>query len=140
MSDLNRNKQIIHSLVREVWNNGNLDALNDFWSEDCINHAMPGSDNRGLEALRVYHESLSVTLDEAFIDFQTEILQQIAEGDRVVTQMRSSGEHRGTFAGIPATGKSISLSAMRIDLMRDGKITEHWSVADMADLMQQLQS
>lgn len=140
MSNLKTNKQIVSDLIREVWHQGNLDILSDFWSEDCINHAMPAANNRGLEALRIYHESLSVTLTEAFTDFQTEILQQIAEGETVVTQMRSTGKHQGTFLGIPATSKNITLSAMRIDRLQDGKIIEHWSIADMAGLMQQLQA
>jgi predicted ester cyclase len=115
MSNLEKNKQIISSLIQEVWNQGQLDLLSDFWSEDCINYAMTTTDNCGLEALRVYHESLAITLNEAFINFQTEILQQVAEGETVVTQMRSSGEHCGAFLGIPATGKNVVLSAMRID-------------------------
>jgi steroid delta-isomerase-like uncharacterized protein len=140
MSNFKTNKQLVSDLIREVWHHGNLDLLSDFWSEDCINHAMPAANNRGLEALHSYHESLSVTLTEAFTDFQTEILQQIAEGETVVTQMRSSGKHQGTFLGIPATSKNITLSAMRIDRLQDGKIIEHWSIADMAGLMQQLQA
>ena len=140
MNDLDQNKQIVCRLISEVWNHGNLDRLSEFWDDDCINHAMPGADNRGLKAVRVYHESLAVTLTEAFTDFQTEILQQIAEAESVVTQMRSSGKHSGTFFGIPATGKIITLSAMRIDRFQNGKIVEHWSVADMAGLMQQLQT
>ena len=140
MNDLDQNKQIVCRLISEVWNQGNLDRLSEFWDQDCINHAMSEADNRGLEAVRVYHKSLVVTLTEAFTDFQTEILQQIAEGESVVTQMRSSGKHSGTFFGIPATSKIVTLSAMRIDRLQNGKIVEHWSVADMAGLMQQLQT
>lgn len=53
MTDADKNKQIIQNFVQVVWNGQNLTALKDFWTEDCINHAMPGSDNRGLDALRV---------------------------------------------------------------------------------------
>jgi steroid delta-isomerase-like uncharacterized protein len=140
MSDLNNNKQIVRSLIDEAWNRGDLSILSDFWSEDCINHAMPGADNRGLKTLLAYHESVAATLQEAFIDFRTEILQQIAEDDRVVTHMKSSGKHQGAFLGIPATGREITMLAMRIDRLHDGKIVEHWSIADMAGLMQQLQA
>jgi steroid delta-isomerase-like uncharacterized protein len=140
MSGLKHNKRVVSSLIEEVWNQGDLSILSDFWSEDCINHAMPGADNRGLAALSAYHESLAATLQEAFIDFRTEILQQIAEDDRVVTHMKSSGKHQGVFLGIPATGRDITMLAMRIDRLHKGKIIEHWSIADMADLMQQLQA
>jgi steroid delta-isomerase-like uncharacterized protein len=123
-----------------VWSSQNLNALKDFWTEDCINHAMPGSDNRGLDALRVYHNSFFDDFFSAFPDIQIEIMQQVAEGNQVATHITSKGEHGGAFYGIPPTGKSISTSVIRIDRIQDGKIAEHWSVSDAAGLMQQLQS
>jgi steroid delta-isomerase-like uncharacterized protein len=140
MTDANKNKQIIQNFVQAVWNGQNLNALKDFWTEDCINHAMPGSDNCGLEALRVYHDSFFDDFFTAFPDIQIEIMQQVAEGNQVVTYITSKGTHSGTFYGIPPTAKSISTSVIRIDRVQDGKIAEHWSVSDAAGLMQQLQS
>src|SRR6266566_4850248 len=45
---------------------------------------------------------------------------------------------RAAFPGRPATGKKMSFYT--VDAMRvvDGKITEHWGVATLLDLMQQL--
>ncbi len=140
MSDINENKQIIQNFIQVVWSGRNLAALKDFWTEDFINHAMPGSDNRGLDALRVYHDSFFDDFFSAFPDIQIEIMQQVAEGNRVVTYIASKGRHNGAFYGIPPTGKTISTSVIRIDRVQDGKIAEHWSVSDAAGLMQQLQS
>jgi predicted ester cyclase len=139
MNNTEQNKQIIQKLIQVVWNEQNIDALKDFWTEDCINHAMPRVDNRGLNALQVYHESLFTDFS-AFSNIQIKILQQIAEGDRVVTYMQSRGEHTGTFSQIPPTGKSVSMSLIRIDCIQDGKIAEHWSVSDAGSLIQQLQN
>jgi steroid delta-isomerase-like uncharacterized protein len=140
MTDADKNKQIIQNFVQVVWNGQNLNSLKDFWTEDCINHAMPGSDNRGLDALRVYHDSFFDDFFSAFPDIEIEIMQQVTEGNRVVTYITSKGKHMGSFYGIPPTGKSISTSVIRIDRIQDGKIAEHWSVSDAAGLMQQLQS
>ncbi|MEH1847244.1 MAG: ester cyclase [Nostoc sp.] len=140
MSDINKNKQIIQNFIQVVWKGRNLAALKDFWTEDCINHAMPRSENRGLDALRVYHDSFFDDFFSAFPDIQIEIIQQVAEGNRVVTYIVSKGRHSGAFYGIPPTGKTISTSVIRIDRVQDGKIAEHWSVSDAAGLMQQLQS
>jgi steroid delta-isomerase-like uncharacterized protein len=140
MTDADKNKQIIQNFVQVVWNGQNLTALKDFWTEDCINHAMPGSDNRGLNALRVYHDSFFDDFFSAFPDIVIEIMQQVAEDNRVVTYITSKGKHSGAFYGISPTGKSISTSVIRIDRIQDGKIAEHWSVSDAAGLMQQLQS
>jgi steroid delta-isomerase-like uncharacterized protein len=139
MSDMNQNKQVIQDFIQVVWNGRDLTALPDFWSTDCINHAMPGSDNIGLAALRAYHDSFFDDFFDAFPDIKILITQQIAEADRVATYITSQGTHSGSFYGIPATGKSISTSVIRIDRVQDGKIIEHWSVSDAGSLMQQIQ-
>ena len=140
MSDIDRNKLIIQNFIQVVWNGRDLSVLKDFWAEDCINHAMPGPDNRGLIALRIYHDSFFDDFFSAFPDIQIKIMQQVAEGDRIATHIISQGTHSGAFYGVPATGKPISTSVIRIDQVQDGKILEHWSVSDAAGLMQQIQS
>jgi steroid delta-isomerase-like uncharacterized protein len=140
MSDMDKNKQIIQNFIQVVWNGRDLSALKDFWAEDCLNHAMPGTDNRDLNALRIYHDSFFDDFFSAFPDIQIEIVQQVAEGDRIVTYITSQGTHSGVFYGIPPTGKHISTSVIRINRVRDGKIAEHWSVSDAAGLVKQIQS
>jgi steroid delta-isomerase-like uncharacterized protein len=140
MSDIHSNKQTIQNLIQTVWHGQDLVALKDFWTEDCINHAMPGTENQGLSVLRDYHESFFKTFFTAFSNVHIKILRQVAEDDQVATHMTTEGTHSEPFLGMPVSGKAISLSSMRIDRFQDGKIAEHWSVADMAGLMQQLQA
>jgi len=139
VTDLSANKGIVRDFIRAVWEGRDLAALDAFWTEDCVNHAMPGPDNRGLAALRAYHEQFFADFS-AFSRVEIEVVQQVAEGDRVVTQMITRGAHSGPFYGLPPTGKEVSLSTIRIDRLQDGQIAEHWSVADVAGLMQQLQA
>jgi predicted ester cyclase len=135
MSDLNINKQIVQNFIDKVWHGQNLAALPEFWTADCINHAMPGTDNQGIASLTAYHQPFFA----AFANLKVEIIQQIAEGDRVVTYMSSQADHRGDLFGIPPTGKHISTVAIRIDRIQAGKIAEHWSISDLSSLIQQLQ-
>jgi predicted ester cyclase len=134
MNETERNKQVIQNFIDRVWCTQNLAALTDFWSEGCINHAMPGMENKGIDLLRAYHEPFFA----AFSNINVEILQQIAEGDRVVTYIAAKFDHSGVFFGIPATGKNISNLAIRIDRIQNGKVVEHWSISDIAGLMQQI--
>jgi steroid delta-isomerase-like uncharacterized protein len=138
MNEPDKNKQIVQNFIQVVWNDRNLSALKDFWAEDCVNHAMPGTDNRGLNALRIYHDSFFDDFFSAFPDIQIKIMQQVAEGDRIATHITSQGTHSGAFYGILPTGKSISTSVIRIDRFQDGRIAEHWSVSDAAGLMLQI--
>jgi predicted ester cyclase len=41
---------------------------------------------------------------------------------------------------VPLTGRTAPLATIWIDRLRDGRIAEHWSVADMAGFMQQLRA
>jgi predicted ester cyclase len=136
MSDLNINKQLVRDFINKVWHGQNLAVLADFWTTDCINHAMPGIENQGIALLTAYHQPFFA----AFANLKVEIIQQIAEDDRVMTYMLSEADHSGEFFGIPPTGKHISTVAIRIDRIQNGKIAEHWSVSDISSLIQQLQA
>lgn len=125
-----QNKQIVQNFIKVVWEQGSLERLGEFWTENCVNHAASKGPNQGLAALRAYHEQFAAGFAD-FSETHIAIEQQVAEADRVVTQILTTARHT-------PTGKRVSLETIRIDRIRDGKIAEHWSVADMAGLMQQL--
>ncbi len=132
------NKKAVRESIQTVWVERNLAALPDYWTKDCINHAMPSeTNNRGLALLHAYHEQFFAAFS-AFSEIQIEIRQQIAESDKVVTQMTTRAKHTGEFLGHAPTGETVMLETIRIDRLEAGKIAEHWSVANMAELMQQL--
>lgn len=133
------NKARLRAFIDAVWIAGDLDALPQFWTEDCVNHAAPGPDNRGLVALRAYHQQFAAAF-AAFDDIDIQIVQQLEEADRVATQLRARVVHRRPFAGVAPTGRAATLSSMRIDRMEGGRIAEHWSAADMAGFMEQLRA
>lgn len=138
MTQEEQNKQALRELVRAVWVERDLSALPSFWTTDCVNHADAGPNNVGLEALRAYHQGFLTGFLPAFSDTKIDFVQQVAEGDRVVSQMTFRGVHSGPFLGHGATGKVVTLRSIRIDRLEGGKIAEHWSVADMAGFLQQL--
>ena len=75
----------------------------------------------------------------AFPDLHMGVEDLIAAGDKTVARVRTTGTHRGDFMGIPPTGSSVKMQL--IDIMRfdgSGQVCEHWGVADMLSLMQQL--
>ena len=138
MSSGEQNKQTLREFIRVVWEGRDVSALPTFWTDGCVNHAGPASNNVGLDALRAYHEGFFTGFLPAFSNPEIEFVQQVAEGDRVVSQMVFRADHTGPVFGKPPTGKSVSLTSIRIDRFEGGKIAEHWSVADMAGFMQQL--
>jgi steroid delta-isomerase-like uncharacterized protein len=78
-------------------------------------------------------------LIEAFPDLRMIVDDVITSGDKAVARVRAMGTHRGPFMGLPATGKRVEFNM--IDITRfgdDGRALEHWGVADVFGMMQQL--
>lgn len=84
-----------------------------------------------------WQQSMSMLL-AAFPDSRFSIDDMIAEDDKVVVRHTLRGTHRGDFQGIPPTGKQVSISAIGILRIVDGKIRETWLNADFLGLLQQL--
>ena len=74
----------------------------------------------------------------AFPNWHTTIEDLIAEGDKVVVRMTQRGTHQGTFFGLAATGKQVTVAGIAIFRLRDGQIVEEWLLTDQLNAMQQL--
>jgi predicted ester cyclase len=75
----------------------------------------------------------------AFPDWHMTVEDLIAGGDKTVARVTVTGTHKGEFMGIPPTGTRAEVQL--IDIMRfdgAGLVSEHWGVADMLSLLQQL--
>jgi steroid delta-isomerase-like uncharacterized protein len=75
---------------------------------------------------------------EAFPDLKMNILDVVAEGDRVVTRGIFTGTHRGAFNGIAATGKRVEVQWMDMWVVKNGKLHENWVRLDMMAMLTQL--
>jgi predicted ester cyclase len=80
------------------------------------------------------------TFEAAFPGYQMTPEDIIAEGDRVAVRATFRGTHKGTFAGIAPTGRSISTDAIIIYRIAGDKIVQHWIQWNPATLIQQLSS
>jgi steroid delta-isomerase-like uncharacterized protein len=89
---------------------------------------------RGREGVRQNLE----TLLRAFPDLRLEAEQIIASGNSVVTRLRVTGTHKGNFAGIAPTNKSIVMHGCSVVEIRNGKAVQGRLYADNATLFQQL--
>ncbi|MFE4547041.1 ester cyclase [Streptomyces sp. NPDC056785] len=70
--------------------------------------------------------------------FKMTVLDQIVEGDKVVTRWSFSGVHTGTVFGIPASGRDVTLSGISIDRVMNGQSVEHWSEGNFGRFLDEL--
>lgn len=64
--------------------------------------------------------------------------QIVAEGDMVAVNSTFKATHKGTFAGIEPTGKTISMGAMIFYRIENGRIAQFWMQVDMMSGFNQL--
>jgi steroid delta-isomerase-like uncharacterized protein len=132
---IEENKAIVHRFVEDLWNAENTDAFDELVAADFISH----NSTIGEEALD--REGLKQTIN----DFQTAlsglklyIEDMIAEGDKVSIRGVQRGTHASEIAGIPATGKEITVTWLVILRIEDSKVVERWVNWDELGFMKQL--
>lgn len=130
-----QNKAVVRRMVDEVFNQGNIEAADEFLAPDFAEREeLPPGIPRDREGVK----QISAAFRGAFPDFRASIDDIVAEDDRVVLRMTWTGTHEGEFMGIPPTGKSVSFGVIDVLRMADGKVAEHWGQMDNMGLMQQL--
>jgi len=127
------NKKIVQR-YQNIYNSNNVDALDEVVSKDLLTpKIMPGIPT-GIEGAKAAHHIMLA----GFPDYQTNIDDLIAEGDKVAARITMSGTQTGSFMGIAPTGKHVSFTGIYIARIADGKIVEHWGEEDGVSLLQQL--
>jgi len=133
-SDIEANKQVARRFFEEMWNDRNLDIVEELISADMRGHA-PTGEFTGYEGER---QTILGTV-AAFPDLVITIDEIIAEDNKVALMTSYHGTHTGTLMGqIPPTGAEITMTGGILFHFADGKIVEAWSFADMLGLMQQI--
>ena len=119
----------------DLINAGDIDAFGRQLADDFVEREeIPGLPPTKDGVVQYFRIMLA-----AFPDMRMDVQDSFASGDKAVARLRLSGTHQGEFMGIPATGKPVSVNL--IDITRfgeDGLAREHWGVADLLAMMQQL--
>jgi steroid delta-isomerase-like uncharacterized protein len=133
MSDAN--KQVVRQ-VEEAWNSNQLDKLDAFFAPGFVQHSgVPGRPPTLDNAKQMHQMSM-----QALPDRQAEIMEMIADDDKVAVRIRVTGTNTGGFPwlGVPANGNKVDIEWISIYTLKDGKLTEHRAIMDVMGLMQQL--
>lgn len=129
------NKTVARRLIEEVFNEGNLDLVDELIAPGFIHHDPnarhygpgPGGFKHLLGHYRASIPDLNITLED-----------QIAEGDMVVDRWTATGTHTGELMGIPPTGNPIATTGISIHRIVDGQITETWNSYDAVSMLEEL--
>jgi len=117
------NKTVVRRLVAEVLNGGRLEVIDDLYTPELAPAA-----KRWIAPFRA-----------SFPDVHMEILELIAEGDKVVGRFSCSATHQGTWLGHAATRRRFErVDEVSIFRLRDRRIVYAWSLEDTLGRLCQL--
>jgi len=131
--DTEKNKQVVRDFYELVFHQHDLSAVSRFMHDDYIQHN-PDAD-QGSAGFIAFHEGFFAAIP----DFRATIIQLVAELDLVYVYNRITGTHTGKgFLNYPPTGNKIAFDAVDMFRLREGKLCEHWDVADTRALFTQV--
>jgi predicted ester cyclase len=117
------NKAIVRRLIAEVLNGGHLEVIDELYTPELARAA-----RRWIEPFRA-----------SFPDLQMEIVELIAEGDKVAGRFTCSATHLGEWLGQAPTGRRFDrVDEVWIFRFRNGRIAHAWSLEDTLGRLQQL--
>jgi predicted ester cyclase len=117
------NKATVRRLIAEVLNGGRLEVIDELYAPELAPAA-----RRWITPFRA-----------SFPEIHMEIVELIAEGDKVVGRFTCSATHLGAWLGHPPTGRRFErVDEVAIFQLRDGRIVHAWSLEDNLGRLQQL--
>jgi predicted ester cyclase len=133
MPESTGNKLIIEKLINSVFINHDLSALDEIMRDDYIQHNdIAAQGKAGFVAL----------FKQTFIaipDFRYHINRLVAEDEYVAAYCTVTGTHTGgVWLDVPPHGGKLHFDVVDLFRVQDGKISEHWDVADRLTLFSQL--
>jgi predicted ester cyclase len=127
------NEQLFRALIEDGFSHGNAAIVDDIAAPDFVEHQdgiVPPNAQGVKRQIAMLHT--------AFPDFSLTIEEVVSQGDTVWGRLTARGTQRGPIGPLFPTGKRMQITVIDIMRFRDGKLVEHWGVADRLAMMEQL--
>jgi predicted ester cyclase len=134
---LQSNLLLCCDFAQKMINERDLTVAPDFIAEDSVHHEfgdVPPDLQGGPRAMAQF---INLYL-QAFPDLRLIFEDTMADRDRVVTRWRLEGTQTGPLMGITASGRRVSIEAIRIDRIENARIAESWMQMDALGLLEQI--
>ena len=132
MSVLEKNKKIVETLCMTVFQKHDFSRLDEIMRDDYIQHNEDTP--QGKAGFKKFFEQMF----KAMPDFSYTIKKIVAEGNIVMMHSTTTATHLGGWLGNPPTGNKLNFDVVDIFRIENGKIAEHWDVADTLKLFTQV--
>jgi steroid delta-isomerase-like uncharacterized protein len=127
-------KFIIHRVLDEGFNQGNLAILDELVAPNGISH----HSSWGTPANRMGLKQLIAMLRTAFPDLSCKVEDEITQDNKVAAHWKIRGTQTGIFLGNPPTSKPIVVEGLIYVCIENEQIIESWLMIDQMSVLQQL--
>ena len=128
------NLDLAERWTTEVWNNQDLEVLDEIAAPDILHHGAAFPDVSGTEALKG-----AVTRQfEAFPDIALNIDDAFADDNVAVVRWSGTATQGGDFLGEAASGAPVTISGVNVYRIECGQIVESWSEMNTLDVLYQI--
>jgi len=132
-----QNKATIRRIREEVVGSEDLSALDGLYADRYQYHGGTFGELTGPTAFKDLLQGMSAVL----ADYRERVLDQVAEGNRVVSRIEGTGKVVGELLGVAGNGRPVTTSAIVFSAFNEaGQIEEEWVAADTMQMVQQLSS
>jgi predicted ester cyclase len=124
MTTITNDRDTARKGLEQVCSRKDFGLAPECYAQDFADH-VNGLDFHGLDGVRRSTELYQALFENLAI----EVVDQVAEGDRVVSRWIMRGTNRG---------RDVELTGITISRLRDGRIVEDWTATDGIELLRRL--
>ena len=130
-------KLLCRFMIEKMYNEGQFDLSEMFFTPGAVHHELePIAPHLGC-ATPVLASFIGL-YRRGFPDLRVSVIDQISDGDRVVSRFKVEGTQTGPLMSIRPTGRPICVEGIRIDRIAEGRIAETWTQWDAMVMLEQI--
>jgi len=129
---IEKNKQVVIQFNKEFFESGNTEITKELLADNFVNHTAPPNAPTDASVMIQFITGFH----KGFSNVSVQIHEVLGEGDKVSLRKTITATHTGEFMGKMPTGKKVEMNVIEIDILKDGKITDHWSGNDFMQVVQ----
>ncbi len=121
--------------ISKCFDTKDFSKLGDYVAADAVDHAGETGDIMGLDNMKSEFAKMAANLENS----KSEAVKELADDEYVMSWMHFTGSLKADMMGMKG-GEKYDMSAIELTKFKDGKMTEHWTFMQPADMMKMMGS
>lgn len=119
--------------IQKCFDTKDFGKLADYIANDAVDHSGATGDIKGLAAMKLEFEKTMEYTDSTM----SEVIKELADDEFVMLWIHNTGVLKNDMVGQKA-GERFEMRTMELAKFRDGKVVEHWTFMELAEMMKMM--